>query len=192
MPDVVVYGGPLKRDLIKRAYGLCGQSVTEYELTPEAYDLALQAMISIAPEFGRMPFNLPAYGPGSADDESGLPYADVQGFITRLAQEIAPNIGKSFSPNGPQARALSILTGKYQCIPHRQLGRQTPTGAGNRPWGGFRPFFPVCERKTYCSLEEIPGYNPVNPPVYTPDGLYRLEDGTGYILCEDGSYMLLE
>lgn len=141
MPDIVVYGGPLKRDLIKRAYGLCGQSVTEYELTPEEYDLGLQAMNSIAPEYIGLTFNYPPYGPGSADEESGIPFEDVQAFIARLAQEIAPNIGKAFSPNGPQARSLSVMTGKYQVIPQRALGRYTPRGAGNQYGGPVNPFF---------------------------------------------------
>ena len=144
MTILALYGGPLKRDLIKRAYGMCGQSVTDFGLTNEEYDLALQAMNNISTEFGAaFGFNFPEYGNGSPDDESGIAQADALGFTVRIAQEIGPNIGKAFAPNGPQAKATSALMAKYQTTPSRELGRQTIRGAGNR-WRGWRgPFFGV-------------------------------------------------
>jgi len=144
MTELALYGGPLKRTLIQRAFGMCGQSVTEFELTNEEYDLGLQCMNDIAPEYGdAFGFNYPAYGNGSADDESGIAAADVLGFTVRIAQEVGPNIGKMFSPNGPQSAAMSALKSKYQSTPTRELGRQTIRGAGNRLWNWRGPFFLV-------------------------------------------------
>ncbi len=132
MTTLNLYGGALKRDLIKRAYGLCGQSVTEYELTPEELDLGIQSADALAAMFGAsFPWN---YGVGSSDEESGLDAADGLGFTAMLAQEIAPNIGKDFRPNGTQARAVSVLRAKYQPVPFMEMSRQTPRGAGNRFW----------------------------------------------------------
>jgi len=143
MVTISVFGGPLKRLLIQRAFGMCGQSVTEFELTPEEYDLGLQCMNQIATEFGAaFGFNYPLYGDGNADEESGIAASDALGFAVRIAQEIAPNIGKQFSPNGPQQKACSALIAKYQATPSRELGRQTVRGAGNRYLGYWRgPFF---------------------------------------------------
>lgn len=144
MPTINLYGGPLKRDIIRRAYGLCGQSVTEFELSPEEYELGLLAMNDLAATLGTgFGFNSPPYGPGSAEDESGIAASDVLGFTVMLAQEIGPNIGKAVSVNGKQATAKSALEAKYQVIPFRQLGRQTIRGAGNRLFVGARPFFTV-------------------------------------------------
>ncbi len=141
MTIAYIYGGPLKRDIIKRAYGLCGQATTDFELTPEEYQLGLQAMNDIAPTLGSIPFNYTDYGVGTPEDESGLAPDDVLGFTVMVAQEIAPNIGKTYSPNGLQANAKSSLRSKYQAIPRTELGRGAIRGAGNRLWQGASPFF---------------------------------------------------
>lgn len=141
MTTIPLYGGPLKRDLIRRAYSLCGQSVTEFELTPEEYELGLLSANDLASTLGAgFGYNSPVYGAGSPDEESGLASGDVLGFTVMLAQEIAPNIGKSFSPTGKQATAKSALEAAYQIVPFVQMGRHTPRGAGNR-YAGMAPFF---------------------------------------------------
>lgn len=142
MTTAPLYGGPLKRDIIRRAFGLCGQSVTEFELTPEEYELGLMAANDLAATLGAgFGYYAPAIGIGSYADESGIAAADVLGFTVMLAQEIGPNIGKAFIPNGKQATAKSALEAKYQVIPSRGLGRQTIRGAGNRWYVGPSPFF---------------------------------------------------
>lgn len=142
MPTINIVGGPLKSVLIQRAYGLCGQSVTDFELTPEEYDLGLQAAESIAATFpATFPYNYAITGDGNQEDESGLDPDDVLAFTAMLAQEIAPNIGKQVVPNKRQTQAISMLISKYTVVPSRGLGRQTIIGAGNRRWGWQMPFF---------------------------------------------------
>lgn len=142
MTTLGLYGGPLKRDLIRRAFGLCGQSVTEFELSPEEYELGLMCANDIAATLpATFGYNAPPSGIGNPEEESGLAAADVLGFTVMVAQEIANNIGKSFSPNGTQATAKSALEARYQVIPLRELGRQTIRGAGNRSYTGPYPFF---------------------------------------------------
>lgn len=143
MTTLALYGGPLKRVIINRAYGLNGQSVTEFELSPEDYTLGLQAMDSIAATFpDALGYNFPINGTdGTPEEESGISAADVQGFIVLVAQELSANIGTKFTPNRPQTVAALALGTKYQSIPLMQLGRQVPRGAGNRWRNGPLPFF---------------------------------------------------
>ena len=142
MTTIALYGGPLKSSIIGRAFGMCGQSITEFELSPEEYNLGLVCMNDMAATLGpTFPYNSPAHGSGNAADESGIPAGDVLGFTVMVAQEIALNIGKSFAPNGKQATAKSALEARYRVIPLRRMGRQTIRGAGNRYWNGPRPFF---------------------------------------------------
>lgn len=144
MTTLNLYGGSLKSTLIERAFGMCGQSVTEFELTTEEYTLGLRCLNDVMAQYPTTTgYNMPTSGDGFAEDESGLAKADELGATALLAQEIAQNIGKTFTPNKAQARAINDLASKYTVIPSRELGRQTIRGAGNRWWGGTWPFFPV-------------------------------------------------
>jgi len=141
MTTAPVYGGPLKRTLIQRAFGLCGISSTESELEPEELRLGLQCMNDLAAQFSGIPFNFPGnHSDGNANEESGLPSDDVLGFVSLMAREIGPNIGRDYQPSGTQKLAVSVLHGKYQTIPQRELNRQTIRGAGNR-YVGWSPYF---------------------------------------------------
>lgn len=143
MPTIDLYGGNQKRTFVQRAFGMCGQSTTEFELTPEEYSLGLQiandTAATLGDEFG---FNFPDYGTGSPEDESGVAAADGLGFTVMLAEQIAQNIGKQFRANGMQETAKSVLIAKYQVIPLRTLGRDTVRGQGSRI-SGRAPFYRV-------------------------------------------------
>ncbi len=141
MTTIGLYGGPLKSTIIKQAFGLCGQSATEFELTAEEFETGLTSMNALAATLGGFPYNMPANNSGFASDESGIPPDDVYGFTVMLAGSIAQNIGKAYAPNGDQATAKSALKAKYQVVPFRLLGRQTIRGAGNRNFAWRGPFF---------------------------------------------------
>ncbi|WP_343518095.1 hypothetical protein [Sphingomonas sp.] len=142
MTTLGIYGGALKSTLIERAFGMCGQSITEFELTPEEYTLGLRCLNDVAATFpATLGYNMPNNGDGNPEDESGILRSDELGITVLLAQEIAQNIGKTFSPNKKQAQASSILTGRYLTLVPRELARQTIRGAGNRYWNGPDPFF---------------------------------------------------
>lgn len=143
MTDIPLYGGPLKKSIILRAYGMCGQSVTEFELTPEEYDLGLTCLDDVCATFPpTLGYNLPPNGNGNPEDESGLDAADVLGITCLLAQEISQNVGKQFSPNKRQTQGISFVQSKYLRIPFTQMGRATVRGAGNRfRWNWMSPFF---------------------------------------------------
>lgn len=142
MTIINLYGGSLKSTLIERAFGMCGQSVTEFELTPEEYVLGLRCLNDVMALFpASTGYNMPVHGDGEAEDESGLAKADELGATTLLAQEVSQNIGKPFTPNRWQADAVTELMSRYVTLVPRMLGRQTIRGAGNRYWNGPDPFF---------------------------------------------------
>lgn len=145
MTTIPLYGGPLKKSVILRAFGMCGQSVTEFELTPEEYDLGLTCLDDVCSTFpSTLGYNMPPNGNGNAEDKSGLADADVLGITCLLAQEIAQNIGKQFAPNKRQTQGIAFVTSKYLTMPFVRMGRATIRGAGNRYfWSGPAPFFGV-------------------------------------------------
>lgn len=144
MTTLSLYGGPIKRDLIKRAFGYCGQSTTEFELTPEEYTNALQLMNDAMALLGDLTgYNFPVTGDGSVEDESGIAATDVLGATVYLAQLLAPTIGKTLQLSALQVRAATDFTVRCTVIPQMEMGRGTIRGAGNR-WGSWRgPFFSV-------------------------------------------------
>lgn len=153
MTTLALYGGPLKRAIIQRAYGYCGQSTAEFELSPEEYTNALQLMNDSMALLGDATgYNFPASGDGSIEDESGIAGSDVLGATVYLAQLLAPSIGKALTINALQARAASNFLAKCTPIPQMEMGRGTIRGAGNRLWNrGWGPFFVVG-----ISADEVP------------------------------------
>ena len=141
MTTLSLYGGPLKRDIIKRAYGYCGQSTTEFELSPEEMVAGLQVMNDQMAVLGTLTgYNFPVTGDGTPEDESGLAAGDVLGASVYVAQLLAPTIGKDLKLSAVQVRAASSFMAKCVPIPQMELGRGTPRGAGGRRHT-FGPFF---------------------------------------------------
>jgi hypothetical protein len=142
MVQIALYGGPLKREIIKRAFGYCGQSTTEFELSPEEYTQGLQLLNDQMAVLGDASgYNFPATGDGNPEEESGLAAQDVLGASVYLAQLLAPTIGKALALSDTQKRACSNFLVKCTAIPQMELGRSTVRGKGNR-WSRWRgPFF---------------------------------------------------
>jgi hypothetical protein len=146
---IPIYGGPLKRDIIKSAYGATGQSVTEFELTAEEYAQGLRLLNMVlarwAGQWGvDLGYNFPPPGSlGSADEESGIPFAAEDVVVQTLARQIAPNIGKTMGADAARnyAEAMLALRSTYAKIPPMQMQSDTPRGAGSRRCRWFGPFF---------------------------------------------------
>jgi hypothetical protein len=139
---ISLYGGPLKREIIKRAFGYCGQSTTEFELSPEEYTQGLQLLNDQMAVLGAASgYNFPVTGDGNPEEESGLAAQDVLGASVYLAQLLSPTIGKALALSDTQKRACSNFLVKCTAIPQMELGRSTVRGKGNR-WSRWRgPFF---------------------------------------------------
>lgn len=148
MTTLALYGGPLKRQIIKQAYGGCGQSFTEFDISSEEMIAGLQllnnAMAALEDEQGIvLGYNYPNAGSdGSPEDESGIPAGAVKAIVGHLARELAPTIGKTITPDASFARAWTNLLSKYTTVPQMEMGRNTVRGAGNRRYGlGGAPYF---------------------------------------------------
>lgn len=150
MTLVTLPSGPLKRDLIQQAYEECGQAAYEYDLSPEEYASALRRLNNMLAEWlAGQCIDLGYLFPdpdsdGNADDASGIPPGAAQIVSLKLAERIAPLLGKTLSAEtkAATARSWSLLVASYACIPERNFGRNTIRGAGNRH--RRNPFFPVC------------------------------------------------
>ena len=147
MTTIALYGGPLKRDIVQLAFEECGQAGYEFELSAEEYDSALRRLNAMLSEWQAangiaLGYNFPAYGNGSADDESGIPPAAVQAVALGLAMRLAPTIGKAMPPESKAALAASMsnLRSTYTVVPTMGFGRNTVRGAGNRYYSRS-PFF---------------------------------------------------
>lgn len=140
---IYTFGGPPKREIIKRAYGICGQSTAEFELEPEEYVKGLQAFNDLQGLLQGSAYNYPLADneDGNPEDESGVPQSEVLGVSCYVASLIAQQIGKDLRLNASQKRAMSIVETKYQTVPTMGLRRTTPRGSGNRYWSGAFPYF---------------------------------------------------
>jgi hypothetical protein len=127
-----------KRYIIERAYGECGQAITEFELSPEEMLTGLRMLNDLMAELQAqgiaLGYNAPTSGDGSSTEDSGLDRSVVRAVSGKLARDIAPLIGKTVAPdaNGSFARAWSTLLARNTVIPQMEMRRQTPRGAGNR------------------------------------------------------------
>lgn len=136
-----------KRTLILMAFEDCGMPGYEFEASPEEITSAvrrLDAMMQLMQARGvRLPYNFPtAIGTSDPDDESGLPDYAVTGIAGKLADELAPSIGKTLSPaqRRKTSEAWSIIQAKTLEIPELRLPGSTPRGAGNQHWNVWYPF----------------------------------------------------
>lgn len=147
MPTINLYGGPLKRVIITQAYGMCGQSAAEFELTPEEFDIALSFLNGIMFELRDtwgvdIGYNFPIYGNGQATEESGIPDRAMRPIARMLAEDIAPTIGATISSRISFEQAKATLVSQYAVRKQRALSTNTPRGSGNGRFAGwYDPFF---------------------------------------------------
>lgn len=157
-----VYGGPLKRVLIQRAFAECGQADYNYQIQPEEYSEALSRLNDLMLELKGsgvdLGYNFPTSNVGTPEDESGIPFEATQVVGLLLAEAIAPTMGKTLSAetNRRIARSRSVLRGQYASIPTVYPQHTTPRGSGNRwPWG-LRPrvYFPPVQTVDKSGFDE--------------------------------------
>lgn len=147
--------GPPKRRIIEMAFGKCTLAGYEFGRTPEEINDAMSELNAMMLEhpFSGLGFVQPTYGLGTADELSGIPDDTLAAVATQLALRLAPNMGKTLSPEalGAIARSKALLEAKVAAIPTMPAASHTPRGAGSR---GFGPFI---EESAPVSLEEDPG-----------------------------------
>lgn len=133
-----------KRNLVERGFRALGLRKSRFPITPEMYQDALEDMDGMMALWNsangvRIGYPLPGTPDASdLDDECNIPDVALEAIADNLALRIAPGIGKTPSKEVTDAArtGLSALMGwcASNSIPEIQLTRQTPRGAGNKPW----------------------------------------------------------
>lgn len=133
--------GPLKRDIVERAFGLLGMAGYEFGREPEEVAFAIGELETLMAEW-ETDFGFTGYAysdeAGDGAEASGIARADVNGVAAGLAEAIAAINGKTLSPeaNRKIARAVAGLKARYASIPTMPYGR-TIGGMGRRYSGPF-------------------------------------------------------
>jgi len=151
MSILPLYGNPPKREIIQMAREECATAGYEFEETPEEEASALRRLQAMMAEWLEnegidLGFYFSPNGYGSGTEGSGIPAGAVNTVATFLAFRLAPNMGKSLSPETKASlnRSMNTLMAKYKAIPQMEMGRNTIRGAGNRRYVNLgTPFFAV-------------------------------------------------
>lgn len=132
-----------KRQLIEQAYEAFGLANYVFDLSPEQMQGALNRLDSMMASWDgaciRLGYLLPST-PGSSDLDqlSGLPDYANEAVYLALAIRLAPGIGKVISRDtkGDAKAAYDRMLAKLAAdnMPQMQYPRNTPAGAGNKPY----------------------------------------------------------
>lgn len=141
--NVPLAGGPTKQRLIEMAYAKCGTAGYVFGRTPEEVSDALSELDAMMNEH---PFSALGYvsGPNGsiASEQSGIPNDCTAAVAGSLAQRLAPNLGKTLSPEAQAsiANSRAYLLAKVATIPTMPYARHTPRGLGAKWLATVDPF----------------------------------------------------
>lgn len=143
MTTLPIPSGPTNREIIDRAYQVLGQSNAMFGRTDEDY---AEAVIALGAMMQEWPFDRIGYvyeeGAGlRVDEESGIARKYMNAVAYALAEQMAPTMGKTLSPEARKIknRAYSKLCGAVGAIPKAQFANATPRGSG---WNRGRTYWP--------------------------------------------------
>lgn len=129
------------------AFEEIGLAPYEFDFTAQELASALRRldalMIELETQGMALNYNYPpAMGQSQPTDSSGIDDRAVNAVIQQLALRLAPAIGKTLSVESKASytQSLAALRVMYAVIPERTLQRDTPIGAGNKPWSSWNPF----------------------------------------------------
>jgi hypothetical protein len=141
-----------KRQLIEQAYETFGLASYVFDLSPEQMISALKNLDSMMASWGAIGIRLGYLLPSSPDQsdldqKSGLPDYANEAVYMALAIKRAPTVGKAIAretkvdAKGAYDRMLSKMASEK--LVEMQYPRNTPAGAGNKPYRYERgPFLP--------------------------------------------------
>lgn len=125
------------------AYGKCGLAGYELGRTPEEITDAMAELDAMMLEwpFSLLGYAQPPYGISNSDEQSGIPPDTLAAVATQLALRLAPNMGKTLSPEAQKSisRSMALLHAHPMVtqVPAQPFQKHTPRGLGNK---GFRQF----------------------------------------------------
>lgn len=144
-----------KRTVVDMAAEDCGLPGYSLSATPEeivSWIRRLDAMMREWPCGQALGYNFPtAIGASDPDDPTLVPDWALNAIVGKLAQKIAPGLGKTLSPaqQSASATAYSIMLGRLP-IPEIIRPTTTPRGEGNT-W--LSPWLPFIARATCCEAQ---------------------------------------
>lgn len=144
MTTLPIPAGPTNRKIIDRAYQVLGTSDAMFGRTESEYAdamLTLQGMMAQYP-FDRIGF---IYEPDAGlriEEESGIAFAHLNAVAYTLAEQMAPTMGKTLSPEARKQknRAYSSLCAEVGTPPQKEFNDGTPRGSGHRY--RYQTYFP--------------------------------------------------
>lgn len=138
-----------KGQLVNKAFGECGLPGYEFDSTATEQADALLGLDILMAELASsgdnldIGYNFPTgFGGSAMADVSGVPDLAVNFIVGRLAEIIAPSLGKTLSNETRHRMATSLraIRATFARIPIMGLPRSTPRGAGAKPWSTWWPF----------------------------------------------------
>lgn len=138
MTTIPLPTGPTKGMIIDLAYSDCASAGYMFGRTDGETAAAMRMLDAMMCEW---PFDSIGYlnadnGVGRPEDESGIDKKYLQAVSTSLALRLAPEMGKTLSPEQVKARTrsydrlCSIVAASE--MPKQKYARNTPAGAGQR------------------------------------------------------------
>lgn len=130
-----------KRWYVEKSFSKIGLASYVYDLTADQLQEALDALDSMMATWDstgiRVGWSIPnADGESSLDDEVNVPYYAREPIFYQLGLRLAPNFGKTLSPEFRQAaRDAMVALERQNAQPVAyQFPDTLPSGAGNKPW----------------------------------------------------------
>lgn len=176
-----------KRTVVEMAYEDCGLPGYEFASSPEELFSGIRRLDGMMREWPcgqKLGYNFPtAVGQSDPEDPTLVPDWALMAMVGKLAQKLAPGLGKTLSNEQKAAAAssYSIMLGRIP-IPQVRLPRTTPRGSGNR-W--MSPWYPYVLPATCCAVE-------ITSIAVPPSTDFLLLQSGDALLLEDGGKILLE
>lgn len=131
-----------KRDLIAQALAEIGLAEYAFDLSPEQWQAALRRLDAMMGQWEakgiRLNYPIPAsYSAASLDEDSGVPDTALEAIYTGLAVRIAPQYGKTPSPDTKILASQgykTLLSQSAQPVTLQIDNQAVPAGAGYKYW----------------------------------------------------------
>lgn len=149
-----------KRQLITEAFGELALQGYAFDISAEEQQGALRRLDTMLATWDAKGARTSYAFPTNPDDSdldqlSGLPDSAVETVFLNLAIRLATGLGKQLSPDTRRIAREGydvLLWAAAQPIP-QQLPHTMPRGAGNKPYGFGRPFFPSPDTEQLSSRD---------------------------------------
>jgi hypothetical protein len=136
-----------KGQILDMMFEEAGLAAYNFNRAPEQDFSALRKLDALMAEWQVQGLDIgynapPVLGQGDPSDVSGIPDWAANTVAIAAAYRVFPGMGKTTSPETKKAYSEGMAAIRVACasVPERRLMRDTPRGAGNKPWSTRQPF----------------------------------------------------